>query len=248
MQKYFKDDDLSNLKKAYFKLMKKYHPDLVQDEREKMRRNDICAEINAEYDMLVKQLSYSMVFKKTFEKENSYNKYNEIINGSILAKKACEDIIVKLQKPDIEYRYYHFIEGVDWSEDEVLKEIDATVLLFWRTCYDKRIIGDEFAKLYELCSFNAEKMKRTIMFLSTGAISENSIHNNLQSSNAIPFFNDNIVVNNLPDYDSFLLLNKNNTKRETFEAWISFCQKQRDDFLTRYNDMIVKRISSSKVI
>ena len=66
------------------------------------------------------------------------------------AKKACEDVAINIQKPNIEYKYYDSCEGINWWEEKKLKEIDATIKLFWRTCYDKQIVGDEFAKLYDL--------------------------------------------------------------------------------------------------
>ena len=110
----------------------------------------------------------------------------------------------------------------------------------------KGITGEEFAKLYELCGEDAEKMKRTIMFLSTGAISEKDIHTNLQSTNPIPFFNDDIVVDNLPDYSSFLILSKVTTKKKTFEAWREFCQKQRDDFMNRFSDSFISKLPSGR--
>ena len=62
----------------------------------------------------------------------------------------------------------------------------------------------------------------------------------------IPFFNDDIFVEDLPDYNSFLLLSKENTRPETFLAWINFYQQQRDDFLNRYNDIVVKKIPQSR--
>lgn len=250
--KYFVDcKNLTSLKKKYFELMKKYHPDLAVDKNEIDERNRICAEINAEYDMLVKampKLEAIMEFFNIFsqEEKDKTNIFDQIVNGSIAAKKACEDVAINIQKPNIEYKYYDSCEGINWWEEKKLKEIDATIKLFWRTCYDKQIVGDEFAKLYELCQGNAEKIKRTIMFLSTGAIPERDIHFNLKSDNSIPFFNDNIIVDNLPDYNSFLLLSRESTKKETYAAWIEFCQKQSDDFLNRYYEFVVPKITNER--
>ena len=81
------------------------------------------------------------------------------------------------------------------------------------------------------------------MFLLTGAISEKDIHTNLTSDNAIPFFDKNISVENLPDYNSFLLLSKENTKKETIDAWIEFCKKQRDNFNENFYRSVIKKIS-----
>ena len=84
------------------------------------------------------------------------------------------------------------------------------------------------------------------MFLSTGAISERDIHTNLTSNSSIPFFNDNIIVENLPDYNSFLLLSSEYTKKDTIEAWIEFCKRQRDNFSERFYDIVIQKISSGK--
>ena len=43
--------------------MKLYHPDLVQDEDEQRKRNEICQEINAEYDALMKKMT-PLIIKK----------------------------------------------------------------------------------------------------------------------------------------------------------------------------------------
>lgn len=240
MFKYFQNcKDISSLKKEYIKLMKKYHPDLSSDEDEIEFRNNICAEINAEYDIAVRILPATKD-----PKDILINK--EIIDGNESFKETYKNIVFDIEKPNIDYKYYYYIDGVNWSEEEMLKEVSAMVKLFWEVCRTKQIAGDEFTKLYELCQYNVEKMKRTIMFLSTGAIPDKDIHTNLQSNNAIPFLNDNIIVDNLPDYDSFLILSRENTKKETYAAWIEFCQKQRDDFLNRYYEYVVPKITDGK--
>lgn len=243
MFKYFNNcKDITSLKKEYIRLMKKYHPDLSTDENEIKYRTKICAEINSEYDTFVKIMPLARYASTESENTKNNTIYNEIINNSIAAKKAVDDIIINIQKPNIDYKFYYVTEGVIWQEENILAEINATISIFWENCYNKQIVGDEFAKLYELCQENAEKMKRTIMFLSTGAISDKDIHANLQSEKSIPFLNDAITVDNLPDYSSFLLLSRDNTKKEIHSAWIEFCQKQRDDFLERYSEFVVEKI------
>lgn len=243
MAKYFINcKKLADLRKEYIRLMKENHPDLVNDEEEKKRRHIISAEINNEYDILSKKLPKDEVTSSFVQN----TVYDYIINGNKKAWMACEDIARKIHVPNIEYKYYEAREGVEWWESEFLGEIDATIRLFWEMCYAKKIVGEEFVKLYELCGHNAEKIKRVIMFLSTGVIAETDIHANLTSENAVPFFNDAITVENLPGYDSFFLLSKENTKRDTISAWIEFCQRQRDDFLERYYACVVPKITSEK--
>ncbi len=84
------------------------------------------------------------------------------------------------------------------------------------------------------------------MFLSTGAIAEKDIHTNLTSKNPIPFFDDNIIVENLPDYNSLLLLSKDAIKQDTYEAWIEFCQRQREIFYEKFYENVIQKISSGK--
>lgn len=264
--RYFKDcKNMNSLRKEYLRLMKKYHPDLASSHDEIEFKTRICTEINSEYDILVRIIQKSEIMhnKKESNIENNilslsgdvdYSRrdyvdwHKELVNNSIAAEEAYNNIIVNLQKPNIQYKYYNVNEGVRWDEELILNEIDATISLFIVNCCMKKIIGDEFAKLYELCEKNAEKMKRTIMFLSTGAISENDIHINLQSDKSIPFFNDSIIVDNLPDYSSFLILSRETTKGETYDAWREFCQKQRDDFINRFSESFISKISDGRNI
>ena len=257
--KYFKDcKNMTSLRKEYLKLIKKYHPDLALNQDECEYKTRICAEINSEYDMLVELLPKSenidnntnsnidsnipLLFGNVDYSHRGYvDWHKEVVNNSPAAEKAYHNILVSLQKPNIQYKYYNVFD-----EDLILKEIDATISLFIVNCCMKKITGEEFAKLYELCGEDAEKMKRTIIFLSTGAISEKDIHTNLQSDKPIPFFNDNIVVDNLPDYSSFLILSKVTTKGKTYDAWREFCQKQRDDFMDRFSESFISKLSSGR--
>lgn len=241
MLKYFNNcQNLSDLRKEYLKLIKQYHPDLAKDKSESEKFNEICAEINSEYKLICKS------FPKVKESQkNGYSSiYDYVINGNEEAKSACALIKDKISKLPIDYNYYHALNGIKWWEDQILIKMESSVELFWSVCFTKKIIGIEFAKLFELCGFNVEKMRRTIMFLSTGAISEKDIHTNLTSNNPIPFFDDNIIVDNLPNYNFFLLLSKETTKIETMEAWIEFCQKQRDNFSKKFQDIMIQKISS----
>ena len=243
MLKYFNNcQNLSDVKKEYYELIKKYHPDLAKDESESKKFNEICKEINSEYKLICNR--FPKVKKANENQKNG--KYDYIINGNEKAKNACGVIENKIYNLTIDYNFYHALAGVEWWEDQIKIEIDSNIELFWSICFAKKIIGNEFAKLFELSDSNAEKMRRTIMFLSTGAISEKDIHTNLTSNNPIPFLDDNIVVENLPDYSSFLLLSKENTKRETIDAWIEFCQRQRDNFSEKFYDIMVPKIQSGK--
>lgn len=240
MIKYFSSyQNPSDLKKEYFALIKKYHPDLAKDKAEFEQFNKICAEINSEYKLILETFPKSEKIKG-----NPY--CDGIINGNEEATSACNQIVNKISKLTIDYNFYNTFDGVKWWEDQVLIEIDNDIELFWRLCLTKEIIGNEFAKLFKLCNFNVEKMRRTIMFLSTGAISDKDIHTNLTSNSAVPFFDDNIIVENLPDYNSFLLLSKETTKEDTLGAWVEFCQKQRDNFYEKFYDIVIPKIPSGK--
>lgn len=242
MLKYFNNcKNLNDLRKGYLKLIKKYHPDLAKDELEFKKYNEICAEINNEYEEIVK-----MFPKSKSTKENIPNTlYDYIINNSEEAKEVYEKIEDEISKLTIDYKYYDVVNS-KWWEEEVLSELDGSIALFWNVCVSKNIVGNKFSKLFELSDFNVEKMRRTIMFLSTGVISEQDIHANLNANNSIPFLDNNIIIEKLPNYNSFLLLSKENTKNETKEAWVEFCQRQRDNFYEKFNDIIVPKIQTGK--
>lgn len=241
--KYFSNcQNISDLRKEYLKLIKKYHPDLAKDQPEIERLNKICSEINNEYELLCSRLPKNKVTQgSVYHRVHDY-----VIDGNEEAKSACDEIADRISKLPIDYNFYHVHDGAQWWEDQVANEMDTTVEIFWSNCFAKKITGSEFARLFELCDSNVEKMRRAIMFLSTGAISERDIHTNLTSNSAIPFFDDSITVESLPGYNSFLLLSKETTKRETMDAWIEFCQRQRDSFSEKFYDIVVPKISSGK--
>jgi len=242
MSKYFNNcKNLDELRREYLKLIKQHHPDLTKDESELEERNKICAEINGEYELMARM--FPAASTKNPESDSLYEK---LINGSDDARQAVHEILDRISKLALDYNFYHVHENAPWWEEQTLAEINNTISLFWQICLLKNITGNEFARLFELCDSNVEKMRRVIMLLSTGAISEKDIHTNLTSSNSIPFFNDNITIENLPNYNSFLLLSKETTKQETYEAWIEFCQNQRDNFYERYYDTVVPKIPSGK--
>ncbi len=212
MLKYFKNcQNLNDLRKEYLKLIKQYHPDLAKDEYEFEQLNNICAEINSEYELLCKGFPKN----ERQMKHSYYGIYEYIINGNEEAEIACTEIVDKIYKLTIDYNFYHIFDGAKWWEEQISIEIASTIELFWSFCFKKKIIGNEFAKLFALCDSDVEKMRRSIMFLSTGAISERDIHTNLTSNSSIPFFNDNIIVENLTDYKSFLILIIEYTKKDT---------------------------------
>ncbi len=247
MSKYFNScKNLDELRREYLRLVRKYHPDLAKNEPEFEERNRICTEINSEYELLSKRFPKSE--KPSEKSKESYGIYENIINGNEEAQNAYDKIADEIYRLTIDCNFYHAFENAPWWEDQILAEINSTIGLFWKLCLAKKIIGSEFARLFELCGSNVEKMRRTIMFLSTGAISEKDIHTNLTSNNSIPFFDDSIIVGKLPDYNSLLLLSKDTTKEETVDAWIEFCQRQRDNFYERYYDTVVPKIPSGKQI
>lgn len=241
--KYFNDyKNRASLRAEYLKLIKMHHPDLAKNEEEFKLKNEICSEINAEYEQILNILP-----KDDFEVQSKYKTIEDYItNGNDVAKKAYKKVSNEIYEPDINYSFYNSISRESWWKEHILIEKYDTIDLFWNICLAKNITGMEFAKLFELCNFNAEKMKRTILFVSTGAISDKDIHNNLTSEYAISFIDDDIVVEGLPNYNSFLILSKENMKKQTVEAWIEFCQKQRDNFLEKYYEFVIEKIPYKK--
>ena len=75
-----------------------YHPDLAPNENEFEFRNNICAQINSEYDTLIKTMPTlnGMIDANT---NNEKTIYNQIVNRSEAAKKVVEDVAINIQKP-----------------------------------------------------------------------------------------------------------------------------------------------------
>lgn len=237
MANYFTDcKNLEELRKEYLRLIKKYHPDLLTNQDEFEKNNQLCSEINNEYDSIM----------KTFFKGNTlpkdYSKYNDVVDENKEAKSILDEIVNKLNSLNLDYNFYNSNVGVRWWEEEIEIEKNNAIKLFIHQCYAKNIIGEKFIKLYKLCGCNAEKMRRVVLFLSTGALSDKDIHDNLEMDKPVEFFSDYLFVENLPDYDSFLVLSNENTKKETINAWIRLCQIQRDNFNDKFLDTNVKKL------
>ena len=69
-----------------------YHPDLAPNENEFEFRNNICAQINSEYDTLIKTTpTLNCMIDANTNNENTI--YNQIVNRSEAAKKLVEDVV-----------------------------------------------------------------------------------------------------------------------------------------------------------
>lgn len=132
MTKYFKNlQNLHDLQKEYHKLIKMYHPDYAKNELEYEQRNKICAEINNEYEAILK------IFPKSKPKEN-YSIYEYVINGNEDAKIACNKIVNEISKLTIDYSFYDTFEGAKWWKEQTLIEMNNNIKLFWSLCLTKK--------------------------------------------------------------------------------------------------------------
>ena len=69
-----------------------YHHDLAPNENEFEFRNNICAQINSEYDTLIKTMpTLNGMIDANTNNENTI--YNQIVNRSEAAKKVVEDVV-----------------------------------------------------------------------------------------------------------------------------------------------------------
>lgn len=235
-----------DLKKAYRALMKDNHPD-TKPEDERDAYSKICQDITDQYTSLY--IILPSADDLGLDKKVKY--------GWGEAYRVFRDIRQGLDKLPIYRKYYkkNFYEsypdddpgvvqkGVSEYEDGILDANEWYISKLETICFNKLHLSlDEVNTLYELCGRNAEKFKRVIAFFSTLAIASYDIHANLAGDNPVPFFDDEIPLEGIPDYSSSLVFNsidnpnlwKKYMDDYTWRSFATFCGLQRDSFERRH--------------
>ena len=93
------------------------------------------------------------------------------------------------------------------------------------------------SKLYMLhndcCQGNNYKFNRTLMMIRCGVFTEEEMHKNLELRKAIPFIDDNIVIEGVPTYEEDFGPNH--------EKWDEFCQKNKEVFIQKLDEAIKRQ-------
>lgn len=84
-------------------------------------------------------------------------------------------------------------------------------------------------KIYKLCNCNPEKVRRSLLVILFGEISLTDAIENLNAEMPIPFIDDEISFEGIPDYNVFYLPNN-------AELWIEYIQKQKEKFYEKFTN------------
>lgn len=108
-------------------------------------------------------------------------------------------------------------------------------------CDSLNIRGSKLYMLHnDCCERNTDKFNRTLMMLRNGVYSQDQIQSNLNLIRAIPFIDDNIVIEGVPPYG------------EDFgpgdEKWKEFCEKNKEAFTKKLNAILGQQNNDSKKI
>lgn len=87
--------------------------------------------------------------------------------------------------------------------------------------YHFNITGDKIYLLWnDCCERNFDKFDRTLLLLQSGVYTEEEIHRNLQLEYAVPFLDDSLVIDGIPNYgDDF---------SKEHRMWDTYVTKQYD--------------------
>ena len=258
--KYFDGiNNIKDLKDEYVKLIKQYHPILYSEKRNVFDYLDICMEIENEFKDKFKLLKGRGNFLPDDVCKYNGFKIMDGIKASDKKRKFIEKVSNELGKFPVKRRYFSKDSYNNYPNDEVIvngsntfngdsilsynKDLSDKIfyICFSYLCLDM----DDVEKLYELCDCNAEKFKRVVLFLGNGNLEFFDFRSNLYSEESIPFFDDDIVVDGFPDYNSSLVLISEVSSSETYSSWNRFCNEQSDCFDQK---IYAKMLDSSKVL
>ncbi len=104
-------------------------------------------------------------------------------------------------------------------------------------------LGIRGSKLYMLhndcCGRNNDKFKRTLSMFRNGVFSEEDIQSNLNLVRAIPFIDDSIEIENVPNYDEEF--------GPTDENWDEYCEKNKTAFAEKMNIALENQKSRNRL-
>lgn len=100
-------------------------------------------------------------------------------------------------------------------------------------CDSLGIRGSKLYMLYnDCCGRNMAKFHRTLKLLRLGVFDNNEIHSNLGLTYAIPFIDDSIKVEGVPEYSS------DEDFGVTHPKWNEYCDKNKAAFIKNLNDAL----------
>ena len=235
-------NNIKDLKEKYLELIKQYHPVLHDDTKQDYM--EICMNIEKEF----KQQFTLLKDKGMFNPTSGFNEYGFRLMDSIKASerknKFVEDISNELCDLPIYRRFFDSDIDRECPNNDILCA-DSNIpgdgfIIFsnehlitevFHYCFiDLCLDIDDVEKIYELCDWNAEKFKRVILFLREGNLEPFDFRINLYSDDTIPFFDDEIVEEELPDYNSSMIIISEVSTRDSIRAWHRFCDRQSESF------------------
>lgn len=161
----------------------------------------------------------------TSEKKEQNNNVNYILETSnkkekITAEQSVFDMIMTMS------------EGNPGAMNVIMQMLEnPRSLLDVFLCDSLDIRGYKIYMLYnDCCERNEDKFNRTLMMLRCGVFSEQQIQENLNLVRAIPFIDDNIIIDGVPSYG--------NDFGPTDEKWEEFCAKNKDIFTQKLNEIL----------
>ena len=230
--------NIQSLKEKYLELIKENHP-IFHSKRQYLYYMGICMEIENEFKNRFKQLrSMGMTVSYDMPKERGFL-LMENIKASNKRLEFMENISSELIKLPI-YKKYYENDFADSNSDIVNDGFiiasgkDLISDIFY-SCFSELCLDlDDVTKIYELCDCNVEKFKRVILFLREGYLEPFDFRTNLYSDDTIPFFDDEISEEDIPDYNSSLVIVREISTSESIRGWNRFCNKQSECFDEKY--------------
>ena len=177
------------------------------------------------------ELSFGGITTKSSEKEdNRYEKYtietNEIVPNKEEPPKNNEKIKGDMTFESMLMTMSEGNPGAIRVLAEMMKNDKGILDILLCDSYDIR-----GSKLYMLnndcCGRNKDKFNRTLKMIRLGVFSYKEIQDNLNLPYAIPFIDDNIVIDGVPQYGEDFGPNN--------EKWNEYCDKNRKEFIKKLN-------------
>ena len=245
-------DNIKDLKKEYVRLIKENYPVFECDSNDSSDREDVIINCAANLCKCMGMEEEYLALSNGFSRILTEEELNESCEQAKRIKSIFTGIVKELNSLPIYRRYFKKTSSTSYPNDDcivseencrngsyILKFNRDSAIDLYGFCVNRLHLSfDDIEFIYNSCGKNAEKFKRVIWFLLDSGVSVWDLRLNLCSDNPIPFFDDSIIEDGLPDYDSSLVLNDEVTSRETRNAWHSFVAKQSVSF----NKRISKRL------
>ena len=203
-----------------------------------------CKEIEDEFKKRFIILKNHGVFEHTDEVDEYAVRVVEGIKNSKRKSNFIENISNELVELPIYRKYFISDIDSDYPDNDILCA-DSNIpgdgfIIFsnehliteiFHYCFIELCLDiDDVEKIYELCDYNAEKFKRVILFLRDGNLESFDFRINLYSDDTIPFFDDDIIEDEIPNYDSSMVIISEVSTSNSIRAWHRFCDRQSESF------------------